>query len=57
MEIKNEAGQRWVLQDENGQLVPTGTFLKSNRDEQEGRRFELLDSYYLVLTFILLVQC
>jgi len=41
MEIKTEAGQRWVLQDENGQLVPTGTFLKSNRDEQEGRRFEL----------------
>ena len=41
MEIKNEAGQRWVLQDEHGQSVPTGTFLKSNRDEQEGRRFEL----------------
>ena len=41
MEIKNEAGQRWVLQDEHGQSVPTGTFLKSNRDEQAGRRFEL----------------
>ena len=41
MEIKNEAGQHWVLQDEHGQLVPTGTFLKSKRDEQEGRRFEL----------------
>ena len=41
MEIKTEAGQRWVLQDEHGQSVPTGTFLKSNRDEQEGRRFEL----------------
>ena len=41
MEIKNESGQRWVLQDENGQSVPIGTFLKSNRDEQAGRRFEL----------------
>jgi len=41
MEIKTEAGQRWVLQDEHGNLVPTGTFLKSNKDEQQGRRFEL----------------
>ena len=41
MEIKNESGQRWVLLNEMGELVPTGTFLKSNRDEQAGRRFEL----------------
>ena len=41
MEIKNEAGQHWVLQDEHGNLVPTGTFLKSNKDEQQGRHFEL----------------
>ena len=41
MKIITESGQHWVLQDEHGNLVPTGTFLKSNRDEQEGRRFEL----------------
>jgi len=41
MEIKTEAGQRWVLQDEHGQSVPTGTFLKSYKDEQQGRHFEL----------------
>ena len=41
MEIKTEEGQRWVLQDEHGNLVPTGTFLKSNKDEQQGRHFEL----------------
>ena len=41
MEIKTEEGQRWVLQDDNGQSVPTGTFLKSNKDEQQGRHFQL----------------
>jgi hypothetical protein len=41
MKIITESGQHWVLQDEHGQLVPTGTFLKSDRDEQAGRRFEL----------------
>ena len=41
MEIKTESGQRWVLLNEMGELVPTGTFLKSYRDEQQGRHFEL----------------
>jgi len=41
MKIITESGQHWVLQDEHGNLVPTGTFLKSNRDEQQGRHFEL----------------
>ena len=41
MEIKTEAGQRWVLMNEMGELVPTGTFLKSSRDEHQGRHFEL----------------
>ena len=41
MEIKTEAGQRWVLMNEMGELVPTGTFLKSDRDDQQGRHFEL----------------
>tara|TARA_R110000772_G_scaffold117001_1_gene222304 strand:+ start:79 stop:756 length:678 start_codon:yes stop_codon:yes gene_type:complete len=41
MKIITESGQHWVLQDEHGNLVPTGTFLKSNKDEQQGRHFEL----------------
>ena len=36
-----EGNNHWVLTDENGQTVKVGTLLKSEREEQQGKRFEI----------------
>jgi hypothetical protein len=36
-----EGNNHWVLTDANGQTVKVGTLLKSERDEQQGKRFEI----------------